>query len=223
MKIQIYAFTEVEQALRAIELGVDQIGFVAGDSGDVHGELDFSQARRLRDAVSPDAAAVALTMATDPDEILRMAEFVQPDIVHISTDPLAVGRQAMAELRRRFPQGTELMKAVHVEGRASIQLASDFEPHCDYLLLDTKVEGMPGVGATGTPHDWNMSRQIVNAVTVPIILAGGLSPSNVTEAIRIVQPWGVDSNTATNVAGDPVKKDMSKVAAFVQAARTAEL
>ena len=162
-------------------------------------------------------------MATDPDEIIRMAEFVRPDIVHISTDPQDVDKQNMAELRPRLPEGTELMKAIHVEGDASLELAQEFEPVSDYLLLDTKVEGMPGVGATGTPHDWNISRRIVESVSVPVILAGGLSPANVVEAIQAVGPWGVDSNTATNVEGDPVEKDMTRVAAFVQAVRSAEL
>ncbi|MDX1599993.1 MAG: phosphoribosylanthranilate isomerase [Anaerolineales bacterium] len=222
MKIQIYAFTDVDQALRAVDLGVDQIGFIAGDYGEVHAELSFSEARRLRDAVSSDATAVALTMATESDEIIRMAEFVLPDIVHISTDPDAVDKHEMADLRRRLPEGTELMKAIHVEGDASLDLAMEFEPVSDYLLLDTKVEGMPGVGATGTPHDWNISRRIVETVAVPVVLAGGLSPANVAEAIQVVRPWGVDSNTATNVEGDPVEKDMSKVAAFVQAVRNTE-
>lgn len=220
MNIQIYAFTSVDDALRAVDLGVDHIGFVAGDYGQVHGELDFPTARRMRDAVTPMATAVALTMATDPDEILRMADAVQPDIVHISTDPDAVGRDTMEQLNHRLPAEIGLMKALPVEGEASVDLATQFEPLCDYILLDTKVKGMPGVGATGAVHDWSVSRRIVEAVSIPVILAGGLSPENVAEAIRVVKPWGVDSNTATNVDGDPVEKDLAKVTAFVQAARS---
>lgn len=220
MKIQIYAFTQIEDALQAIELGVDHIGFVAGEYGQVHGELSFSQARSLRDAIRTKATAVALSMATDPAEIARMAEAVRPDILHISTEPEQVGREAMAALHRDLPGGTAIMKAVPVAGETSLKLADRFAPVSDYLLLDTKVEGLPGVGATGATHDWTISRRIVERVSIPVILAGGLSPENVAEAIAVVRPWGVDSNSATNIPGDPVRKDLDNVAAFVQAARS---
>jgi phosphoribosylanthranilate isomerase len=52
-----------------------------------------------------------------------------------------------------------------------------------------------------------------------VILAGGLTPKNVAKAIHTTQPWGVDSNTGTNLSGDPVTKDWDKIAAFVAAAR----
>ncbi len=92
----------------------------------------------------------------------------------------------------------------------------------DLILLDTKVRGMPGVGATGRTHDWQVSRRIVEAVQIPVILAGGLGPENVAAAIRAVGPWGVDSNTRTNIAGDPAAKDMDRVRAFVRQVRDLE-
>ncbi|MCX6068640.1 MAG: phosphoribosylanthranilate isomerase, partial [Chloroflexi bacterium] len=122
---------------------------------------------------------------------------------------------------KRLPPSVKLMKAIPVGGQESLQMAIDFAAVSDVLLLDTKVAGMPGVGVTGRTHDWAISRQIVAVVSIPVILAGGLSPNNVAEAIRLVQPWGVDSNTATNIPGDLEKKDMARVQAFVRAARGA--
>ncbi|MCX6068639.1 MAG: phosphoribosylanthranilate isomerase, partial [Chloroflexi bacterium] len=102
MIVQIYAFTDPEQAVAAAEMGVDQIGFVAGHYGEkVPGELSFDAARRLVEALPRTAKAVALTMSTQVDEILRMAEAVGPDFAHVSTDPFDVGLEAMAELRKR--------------------------------------------------------------------------------------------------------------------------
>lgn len=222
MIVQIYAFTEPEQAAAAAEMGVDQIGFVAGHYEEkVPGELSFGEARRLVEALPPTARAVALSMSSQVDEILRMAEAVGPAFVHVSTDPFVVGLDAMAELHRRLPSSIKLMKAIPVGGPESVKMACDFAQVCDALLLDTKVAGMPGIGVTGRTHDWAISRQIVTSVSIPVILAGGLSPANVAEAIRIVQPWGVDSNTATNIPGDMVKKDLDRVLAFVRAARGA--
>jgi phosphoribosylanthranilate isomerase len=221
MIVQIYAATSIADALHMAGLGVDQIGFVAGDYGEVHAELTFTEARAMVEALRGQAISSALTMSTDVAEILRMAEAVQPDIVHISSDTEAVGIAAMQHLRRALPPGMALMKAIPVTGPKSVETALDFSEVSDILLLDTKVTGLPGVGATGVSHDWNISRQIVAAVgdRAKVILAGGLTPDNVVTAIELVRPWGVDSNTGTNRPGDPVVKDMEQVRAFVEQAK----
>ena len=222
MIVQIYAFTHLEDVQTALTLGVDHLGFVAGKYDLVPGELSFAEARQIVETVAGRAVCVALTMSEDVEEILRMAAAVQPDIIHISTDVEAMGVDAMRELRRRLPAGMRLMKAVPVDDERSVALAQQYAAVSDLLLLDTKVHGMPGVGATGRTHDWNISRKIVESVAIPVILAGGLTAENVAAAMGQVQPSGVDSNTATNVPGDAVEKDMRRVADFVRAARSAE-
>lgn len=221
MIIQIYAATTVANALHLAALGVDHVGFVAGDYGEVYGELTFTQARALVDALKGKAASSALTMSTDAAEILRMAAAVQPDIIHISSNTEAVDVAAMRYLRQRLPASVALMKAIHVAGPESIATAAHFAAVSDILLLDTKVTGMPGVGATGVTHDWRISRAIVEQVggQARVILAGGLVPENVAAAIAAVRPWGVDSNTGTNLPGNPIEKDMARVQAFVTQAR----
>jgi len=221
MIVQIYAATTVADALHMARLGVDQIGFIAGDYGEVHAELTFAQAQAIAEVLRGKATSSALTMSLDVAEILRMAAAVQPDIIHISSDTEAVGVAAMTELRQKLPPNIALMKAIHVAGPESIETAARFAPVSDILLLDTKVDGFPGVGATGAVHDWDISRRIVERVTgqARVILAGGLVPENVRQAIDTVQPWGVDSNTGTNLPGDPVVKDMARVEAFVKASK----
>jgi phosphoribosylanthranilate isomerase len=221
MIVQIYAATSVADALTLVKLGVDHIGFVAGAYGQVHAELTFEQARAISDALRGKAVSSALTMSTEITEIMRMAEAVQPDLVHISSDTWAIGVKAMRQLRQKLPAPIALMKAIHVGGTESVGIARQFAPVSDFLLLDTKIEGLPGVGATGVTHDWNISRQIVEAVgaQTKVIVAGGLAPENVAEAIQTTQPYGVDSNTGTNLPGDPVTKDMARVRRFVQQAK----
>lgn len=222
MIIQIYAFTRIEQAQEAAALGVNHIGFIAGDYGLVHAELSYAQAHQMAASLPKQAHSVALTMSTQVDEILRMAEVVNPSIIHISTDPLDLGLKETEQLRMRLPESIRLMKAIPVVDKESVDLAIKFAPYCDYLLLDTKVGGMPGVGATGRTHDWGISRKIVEAVNIPVILAGGLTPENVPQAIQAVHPAGVDSNTSTNIPGDPVEKDMERIRYFVKAVRSLE-
>jgi phosphoribosylanthranilate isomerase len=219
MIIQIYAFTEIEQAQQAARMGVDQIGFVAGDYGVVPGELSFKDARELVISLPSNTHSVALTMATDINEILRMVRSVQPDIVHISTDVFDVDAEAMKKLRNRLSPSVQLMKAIPVQNESSVAIAEEFATLCDYLLLDSKTAGMPGVGATGETHDWRLSKRIVDSVDIPVILAGGLNPDNIVDAIREVGPEGVDSNTGTNIPGSNVKKDMQRIEQFVNSVR----
>lgn len=222
MIIQIYAFTDPKTAVAAVNLGVDQVGFVAGKYDVVPAELSFEQAREIVLALPPQATAVALTMAEDVDEILRMVAAVQPHIVHISSDVELVPVEMMRELRGRLDKRVRLMKAIPVEDESSVALARDFAAVSDLLLLDTKRPDFPGVGATGFTHDWNISRRIVEAVDIPVIMAGGLTPENVGAAMREIQPWAVDSNTSTNVPGSNVDKDLERIRAFVTAIKTAE-
>ena len=223
MIVQIYSVTSVADALNLADLGVDHIGFVAGVYGEVKSELPFDQARAIADALRGRAKASALTMSTDSAEILRMADAVRPDIVHISTDTDAVDVPALRQLREALPPEIQLMKAIHVDGPESIAAALAFAPIADILLLDTKVMGLPGVGATGRTHDWRISRQIIEQVgnQASVILAGGLTPENVATAIHATRPWGVDSFTGTNYSGSG-RKDRSLVRRFVEQAMLAE-
>lgn len=222
MIIQIYAFTDPKTAVSAVNLGVDHIGFVAGKYNEVPAELSFEQAREIVDALPVKATAVALTMSKDVDEILRMVAAVQPHIVHISSDLEVVPVETMRELRRRLDGKVRLMKAIPVEDESSIAVAQKFAQVSDLLLLDTKRTGFPGVGATGFTHDWSVSRRIVESVKIPVIMAGGLTPENVGKAMREIKPWGVDSNTSTNVTGSNVEKDLDKIEAFVKAIKKAQ-
>jgi phosphoribosylanthranilate isomerase len=220
MIIQVYAFTDVDQARQAALLGVDHIGFVAGDYGLVPGELNFSQARAIIEALPAQAVSVALTMATDVDEILRMARLVHPHIIHISTDMDEVDLPKMKILRAKLPDGIRLMKAISVTDMTTVAAAQYYAQESDLLLLDTKSAEIAGIGVSGKTHDWEISRRIVESVSIPVILAGGLSAENVADAMQSVQPYGVDSNTHTNIAGDMVAKDMNRISKFVQAVRT---
>lgn len=122
------------------------------------------------------------------------------------------------------------------EGLPTLVWAAKFEALSDYFLTDTllpttkntscaqPVSGF--VGITGQTCDWQIARQLVCQARIPVILAGGLSPENVKDGIRMVAPAGVDSCTATNQLdpqGRPVRfrKDRERVREFVREARRA--
>jgi len=216
LKIQFYSLTTVEDALAAVAAGADLIGLVVDDSGKVPEEISPDQAHAIFAAIDGNALGIALSMSTDPEAICAMAEQVRPHAVHLAASGLTV--EGLAEVRARIGT-TRIMAAVPVTDAGAVEVARERARYADYLLLDSKSASDPFTGATGETHDWSVSRRIVEAVPVPAVLAGGLSPDNVGEAIEAVRPWGVDSFTHTNIPSDRTRKDAARMRAFAIAAR----
>ena len=208
-----------EEARAVAALGVDHLGVTPAQHG-LPGEVDFATARAILEAVRGQALCVALSVETDPDAILAMVRAVEPEILHLCGLAGSLPPQAVRELRTELA-GLPVMQAISVTGPEAIDAALAYQAVADYLILDTQAPDIPGIGASGETHDWEISREIVRRVEVPVILAGGLSPENVADAIRAVRPWGVDSLTHTNqpLPGGGFRKDLGRVADFVAAAR----
>lgn len=221
MKTQIYTMQTPDEALAVIEQGVDFIGLTPANRG-LPGEITHAQARAIRDAVHGKATVVALSVENDEDDIVAMVEAVKPDVLHLCGDIAVVDVAAVERITARIGD-TKLMQAVPVGGAESLEIATRFAPLSDYLILDTFSTELNAIGAAGAPHDWSVSAAIVEAVDVPVILAGGLSAENVAEAIAVVKPFAVDSLTRTNepLPEGGFRKDIAAVRAFVEAARSA--
>ncbi|HYO88037.1 MAG TPA: phosphoribosylanthranilate isomerase [Candidatus Limnocylindrales bacterium] len=221
MIIQIYTAQSPEEALALVNAGVDQVGLTPPHGG-LPGEISLAAMREIVDAVGERARCVALTVETDLMVIAEMVRVVQPAILHLCPLAEAITPMDVKALRALLP-GVPIMQAVSVTGPESVAEARAYANVADYLILDTQAPGIPGIGASGVTHDWAVSRAIVDAVRIPVILAGGLTPENVADAVRAVRPWGVDSLTHTNqpLPGGGFCKDLAKVRAFAAAARAA--
>jgi len=221
VKIQIYTMQTVDEARAVAALGVDHVGVTPSDSG-LPGEVDFTTARAIADAVRNLAVSVALSVDSDLAAIERMVLAVRPNILHLCGLKNTLPPDAVRTLRERLPN-VPIMQAVSITGPEALDVALAYQDVADYLILDSQAPDIAGIGASGMTHDWSISREIVQQVKIPVILAGGLSPENVAEAIRVVQPWGVDSLTHTNrvLPGGGFRKDLDRIRQFVMAAREA--
>jgi phosphoribosylanthranilate isomerase len=219
VKTQIYTMQSVDEAQAVISQGVDHIGITPSELG-LPGEVDIPTARAIVKAVGDSAVCVALSVEADLDVIESMAQAVRPDILHLCGIEKTLLPEGVRSLRERLP-GLPIMQAISVTGPDAIDVALAYEEVADYLILDTQSTDIAGIGASGETHDWNISRDIVLHVNIPVILAGGLSPENVAKAINIVQPWGVDSLTHTNriLPDGGFRKDLDLVGQFVAAAK----
>ena len=216
MLVQIFEVQTPDEAFALARLGVEHIGVLVGD-GRFPRELPPARAKAIFAAVPSGAKRVALSLSEDPAVVVRVILETQPDIVQIQAAVEDFSVAMTRALKARVP-GTPLMRAIPVVDETSIAIAQSYDGIADFLLLDSYDPGSGQFGALGRTHDWRLSRRIVESVSIPVVLAGGLGPENVAEAIAAVGPAGVDSKTRTDRPDDS-GKDLEKVRAFVAAAK----
>ena len=217
--VQIYEVTSPEEASELCRIGVDHIGVLVG-KGKFPREQSFAATRQIFAAVPPPSKKSALSLANHIEELAEVVRETHPDILHLGTRPEVLPVAQVAGLKTLFPT-LKIMRTIPVRDEKDIAIARTYEGIADFLLLDTWKSGEPEIGACGLVHDWSISRRIVNEIKIPVILAGGIGPDNVEEAIRLVHPAGVDSKTKTDLPGGTAK-DSHKVLAMVQSVRAAD-
>ena len=200
-RIKICGMTRVEDALMAVEAGADAIGLIfwAGSKRAVGVE----QAQAITRALPPLISTVGVFVNEMPDRVRTVADAVGLSGVQLHGDEV-VSDWA------RFPR--PVLKAMPIEQYAT----SPWRTARAAILVD--AHDPVTIGGTGRTIDWEAARDI--AATRPLVLAGGLTPDNVAEAVTLVAPWGVD--VASGVEQSPGVKDPARVLAFVQAVRAAD-
>ncbi len=214
-RVKICCIASREEAAMAMALGADLLGLV-GPMPSGPGVIDLDAARAIAAATPPGVAAVLLTSATDPENLVTEAMQVSPAVLQIVDE---VPRAGYARLRAALP-GMRLMQVLHVGGEATLAQARAVAPLVDALLLDSGRPDAPvkELGGTGRTHDWTVSRRIVEAVDRPVFLAGGLDPLNVGRAIATVRPFGVDLCSGVRRDGRLDKTLLGRFMAAIQAA-----
>ena len=202
-------------------MGVDHIGVLVGD-GSFPREQTIENAREIFAAIPSRSKSSLLSLSHDVDLIVRLTAALLPDILHLGAAPQHLLPTHLRTLKAKFPQ-ISLMRSIPVIDESSIALARSYDEIADWLLLDSYESGDHQIGALGVTHSWELDRRIIESVRIPAMIAGGLGPANVQDAIRTARPAGVDSKTKTDKNDAAHTKDLRKVAAFVAAARNPEL
>ena len=218
MLVQIYEIASAQEAAALFRMGVDHIGVLVGD-GSFPRELSVASALEIGASVEPPSRLCALFLSADMARVAEAIHQLRPSIVHLGAAPDLLGPQEVLALKRVIGS-SPIMRSVPVTGPESVGVARSYEGIADFVLLDSYSVNDRQIGALGVTHDWNISRQIARSLTTPVVLAGGLGPDNVAEAIRVVRPAGVDAKTKTDKA-ETHAKDLEKVRAFVAAAKSA--
>ena len=207
--VKICGITTVEDGLLAAEAGADAVGFVFYPMSPRR--MTAERAAVVARELPPLVLRVGVFVNAPRDEMARVADVVGLDLLqlHGEEEPAIFD-----QLPRRA------LKAVRVGKGFTAQEALDYEGRAAGLLVDTRAPGetmMPG--GTGKTFDWTLVES-VRAGARFLMLAGGLCPENVAEAIRVVRPDAVD--VSSGVEGLPGRKDRERLTAFMGAVRSTE-
>jgi phosphoribosylanthranilate isomerase len=215
IRVKVCCITDETEAALAVRYGANAVGLVS-EMPSGPGVIGEDRIAHIAAGIPSGVATFLLTSRRDAPSIVA-----QQRRCGVSTLQLvdAVPDAVYGELRAALP-GIRIVQAVHVAGPETVAEARRVGSLADALLLDSgaPAAAVKELGGTGRTHDWALSREIVDTVDVPVYLAGGLRPDNVTEAIRSVQPFGVDVCSGLRTAD---RLDEAKLHAFMAAVRAA--
>lgn len=205
MKVKICGITNLEDALAAVAAGADALGFNFWPQSPRF--IKPLEARSIVEQLPKAVMRVGVFVnEAEPDDVARVAREVNLSAVQLHGEESPEYCRAL--------KGLLVIKALRVVDRFTPQQATQYET--DAILLDAFVSGSRG--GTGRIVNWEIARQVAE-LAPRLILAGGLSPDNVAEAIRMVMPWGVDACSRLEIA--PGRKDPALMRSFVAEARVA--
>lgn len=202
-RVKICGITNLEDALSAVEAGADALGFVFYAASPRH--IFPEQATRIISQLPPFVQTVGLFVNEELNTVNEVADLCRLDLVQLHGDESADYCQ---QISRR------VLKAFRVRSLTCLDPIKDYR--VAGYLLDTFSPSF--YGGTGTSFNWEIATEAVKRHQ-RIILAGGLTPDNVAEAIRQVGPYGVDVSSGVEAA--PGKKDRDKVREFIRNAKEA--
>ena len=210
-RVKICCISSTKEALLAIKHGASAIGLV-GNMPSGPGVISDDLIRIIAQNISPSIATFLLTSETDAQAIIKHYQKVQTSTIQI-VDALQIG--TYQQIRESLPH-VKLVQVIHVIDEKSVAEAIQISKQVDVILLDS---GNPNLkvkelGGTGRTHNWELSKQIREAIDIPLFLAGGLNASNVRAAIETVQPFGLDLCSGVRTNGH---LDKDKLVAFFEA------
>ncbi len=209
MQVKICGHRTVEDARQSARLGADFIGVIVEVPVDTPRKVSTEQAAEIIRSIESPAQGVMVIMPDTVKETVELYRAVKPSFIQLHGDE---STEFVKELKSAVP--CKVIKTIHVAGEDSIKQAQSHAKFADAILLDTATEKAGGSGIT---HNWQISRRIVEAVKLPVFLAGGLTQENVEEAMEAAGPSGVD--TASGVEGADGMKDAGKVGEFIRRAK----
>ncbi len=209
VRTSVCALRDSEDLDVCVEAGVDAVGVLCGVTHKAEDALPIDDAARLLIRVPPYMGRYVVTHFISLADINYLIGALSVDTIQLHDN---IDINVVKQLRQDFST-LRIIKAIHIQEQ--VEKWEYWVPYVDALLLDSIDKSNDRIGGTGLTHDWTVSSKISMACPIPVILSGGLTPINVTDAIRVVKPWAVNVNSGVETSG---RKDPIKLRTFVDAA-----
>jgi phosphoribosylanthranilate isomerase len=202
-RIKICGITNVDDAMAVVDAGAEALGLVFYAASPR--AVTIEQARAIALAAGPFTVVTGLFVNADPEFVDAVLQRVPLQLLQFHGDEDLAYCESFAR---------PYMKAIRMRPELDVAAAIAEHPNASGILLDAYRPGVPG--GTGDTFDWG---RVPQHPTKPLVLAGGLTPANIAEAIRVTQVYGVD--VSGGVESAPGKKDHGKITSFINNARLA--
>ncbi len=205
VKVKVCGITNLYDALNAVDLGADALGFILYCKSKRY--VEPKTVRFITKKLPPFVTKVGVFVNEDRNVVLEVLSYCGLDFAQLHGDESPDDCRYIGKDR--------VIKVFRIKGEEDIKSVEDYSDCVRAVLLDTYSESE--YGGTGKTFNWEIAKEIVNRYDVPVILSGGLNPDNVEDAIRFVCPFAVD--VSSGVEEEPGKKDLLKVKGFISRAK----
>ncbi len=206
VKVKICGITNLEDALKAVEFGADAVGFILYDRSKRY--ISPKDVRHITTALPPFVAKVGVFVNEDPRKVLEILSYSHLDFaqLHGSETPDVCD----------YIGADRVIKVFRLKSIEEIDSLEPFVGKARAFLLDTYSDS--AFGGTGKTFNWDIARAVREKFPeIPLILSGGLNPTNVKNAISQVSPYGID--VSSGVEKEVGKKDSTKMEEFIKVAK----
>lgn len=216
MRVKICGITNLDDAMQAISSGADALGFQVGMRHRTEDEVSPEEAKVIVASLPPFVSSVMVTHLQDAKTIISLLKFIpNATTVQLHDD---IDLKEISSIREMIPS-IHIIKAIHMDGSKALQKLHHYDSVADAIILDSVNMKEDRIGGTGMIHDWPLSKKMVNNSKLPVILAGGLTPDNVQDAIRSVGPYVIDVNSGVKINRNSRRKDPVKVRNLIYRAK----
>ncbi len=219
MKVKICGITDLDDAKKAVAFGADALGFQVGMKHKTEDEISAYQAKEIASLLPPFVSSVMVTHLDDSASIISLLEEIESiTTIQFHDD---IDEREIEKVGQRFPS-IKLIKAIHVDGTSeTLKKLHQYDQVVDAIIVDSVNLKEDRIGGTGMTHDWSITRRMVNESLLPVILAGGLTPENIQDAIITVRPYAIDVNSGVKLDRYSRRKDTVKMKNLIYRAKNA--
>ena len=209
MNIQIAGIRNVKDAFMCVECGVNIIGLLVGQAHTSDDFITKELAKEIKDALPKNIKTTLITHLENAKDIIEIAEFINVDYIQLHSH---LPEAEVEIIRNRLPN-KKLLRLIHIDKDGTILTDISKIKYADFYFTDSINTKTNQVGGTGLTHNLETDKNLIETLDKPVFIAGGLTPENVAEAVKICKPYGVDVNSGCRAQDG--SRDKQKVIDFV--------